>query len=154
MTIYNNFSKLHTAYMIVQSQVWIYLAGGIFSSSLRYLATTTATPLFIHSSATHSSSWSSVSRDDEGWMSWRWMAGLNDSPHTHRPEILQTQNEKSLLYSGTSLIQTLLGQKEASLLVRRPNFRGWNMHTQGVKDTLHPPLLTPVRAVSSSRPLP
>ena len=35
---------------------------------------------------------------------------------------------ESLVYSGTSLMWTLLGQKNVSLLVRCPDFRGCNVH--------------------------
>ena len=38
------------------------------------------------------------------------------------------------MYSGTSLFRTPLGQKEVSLLVRCPDFRGRNVGTQGVWD--------------------
>ena len=38
-------------------------------------------------------------------------------------------------YSGTSLIRTSLGQKKVSLLVRCPDFRGCNVHKQGVWDS-------------------
>ena len=43
----------------------------------------------------------------------------------------------SLIYSGTSLIQTPLGQKKVSLLVRCPDFRGCKVHVhkQGVWDS-------------------
>ena len=39
------------------------------------------------------------------------------------------------VYSGTSLIRTPLGQKKVSLLVRCPDFRGCNVHKQGVWDS-------------------
>ena len=40
------------------------------------------------------------------------------------------------VYSGTSLIWTLLGQKKVSqLLVRCPDFRGCSVHKQGVWDS-------------------
>ena len=39
------------------------------------------------------------------------------------------------VYSGTFLIWTPLGQKKASLLVRCSDFRGCNVHKQGVWDS-------------------
>ena len=39
------------------------------------------------------------------------------------------------MYSGTSLIWTPLGQKKVSLLVRCLDFRGCNVHKQGVWDS-------------------
>ena len=44
-------------------------------------------------------------------------------------------NEGVPLYSGTSLIWTPLGQKKVSLLVRCPDFTGFNVHKQGVWDS-------------------
>ena len=43
-------------------------------------------------------------------------------------------------YSGTSLIRTPLGQKKVSLLVRCPDFRGCNVHKQGVWDSQRCPV--------------
>ena len=39
------------------------------------------------------------------------------------------------VHSGTPLIRTPLGQKKVSSLVRCPDFRGCNVHKQGVWDS-------------------
>ena len=49
------------------------------------------------------------------------------------------------MYSGTSLIRTPLGQKKVSLLVRCPDFRGCNVHKQGVWDSQMCPVYRGVR---------
>ena len=44
------------------------------------------------------------------------------------------------VYSGTPLIRTPLGEKKVSLLVRCPDFRGCNVHKQGVWDSQRCPV--------------
>ena len=70
-----------------------------------------------------------IKRDMEG------LKKKNKAEQEKAARLVLTSTFSTLVYSGTSLIRTPLGQTKVCLLVRCPDFRGCNVHKQGVWDS-------------------